>query len=74
MAEAGKALLLIGFIIILLGLLLTFSERLSFPVGRLPGDIVIKRDGFSFYFPIVSSIILSLLLTLILNLIFGLRK
>jgi hypothetical protein len=74
MADVGKALLLIGFIIVLLGLILTFSERIPFPIGRLPGDIVIKRDGMSFYFPIVSSIILSILLTLILNLIFGLRK
>jgi hypothetical protein len=39
---------------------------LGLPIGRLPGDIYVKRDGFSFYFPLTTSIILSIVLTLVL--------
>ena len=74
MEDLGKVLLLVGFLIILLGLVLTFAEKVPFPIGRLPGDIVIKRDGMSFYFPLMTSIILSILLTILLNLIFGLKR
>lgn len=74
MAELGKAVLLMGVILVFLGLLLTFAERLPMPIGRLPGDIVIKRDGMTFYFPIVTSLLLSLILTIALNLIFGLKR
>ncbi len=41
---------------------------LGVPVGRLPGDIVVRRGSFSFYFPLTTSIILSILLTLLLAL------
>ena len=74
MEDLGKVLLLVGFLIILLGLVLTFAEKVPFPIGRLPGDIVIKKDGMSFYFPLMTSIILSILLTILLNLIFGLKR
>jgi hypothetical protein len=50
---------------------LTFVPHFSFlKLGRLPGDIIIRRDNFSFYFPITTSIVLSLLLTLIFALFF----
>ena len=74
MAELGKAVLLMGVILVFLGLLLTFAERLPMPIGRLPGDIVIKRNGMTFYFPIVTSLLLSVILTIALNLIFGLKR
>ncbi|MGE5436843.1 MAG: DUF2905 domain-containing protein [Syntrophothermus sp.] len=51
------------FVTIILGLIWLFGDK--FPLGKLPGDIIIKKDNFTFYFPIVTSIILSLLLTLI---------
>lgn len=57
----GKALVLIGLAIAGLGLVM----MLGLPLGRLPGDIVVKRDNFSFYFPMTTSILLSLLLTLL---------
>jgi hypothetical protein len=60
----GKLLVLIGLGIAGLGLLI----MLGLPIGRLPGDIAVKRDNFSFYFPITTSIILSIILTLILAL------
>ena len=57
----GKALLILGLVIAGLGALI----MLGLPIGRLPGDIAVKRDNFSFYFPITTSIVLSILLTLI---------
>jgi len=66
----GKMLILMGLFVLLLGLVLTFAPRLRIPfLGRLPGDIRIEREGFSFYFPIVTCILLSVLLALLLNLI-----
>lgn len=63
----GKMLILLGIFIIIIGVLLVIGERIPF-VGRLPGDIIIKRERFTFYFPIVTCIILSLIITLILSL------
>ena len=60
----GKLLVLLGLAIAAVGL----AVMLGVPLGRLPGDIAIRRGNFSFYFPIVTSIILSILLTLILSL------
>ena len=57
----GKALVLIGLGIAGIGLLV----MLGIPFGRLPGDVVIRRGNFSFYFPLATSIVLSILLTLI---------
>jgi hypothetical protein len=69
MEGLGKILLIVGGIIVVLGLILVFSQHIPF-FGKLPGDIVIKKEGFSFYFPIVTFLILSLVLTIIINLIF----
>jgi uncharacterized protein HemY len=57
----GKILVVIGLVIAGLGLLV----MLGIPLGRLPGDIVIRRGNFSFYFPLATSIILSILLSLL---------
>ena len=57
----GKLLVVVGLAIAALGLLV----MLGLPFGRLPGDIVVRRGNFSFYFPLATSIILSILLTLI---------
>jgi len=66
MEGIGKILLIVGGIIVILGLILIFSQHIPF-LGKLPGDILVKRDGFSFYFPIVTFLILSLLITIIVN-------
>ncbi|HHW42916.1 MAG: DUF2905 domain-containing protein [Thermoanaerobacteraceae bacterium] len=65
----GKMLVLMGVMLLVMGGLLMAWERL-FHLGRLPGDILIHKGNFTFYFPIVTSIILSILLTIILNLVF----
>jgi DUF2905 family protein len=57
----GKALVWIGLGITALGLVM----MLGVPLGRLPGDIYVRRGAFSFYFPLATSIILSIILTLI---------
>ena len=64
----GKILIITGICIVVIGLLLTFWDKIPF-LGKLPGDIVYKGKNFTFYFPIVTSIILSLLISLILYLI-----
>ncbi|OAT85901.1 DUF2905 domain-containing protein [Desulfotomaculum copahuensis] len=65
----GKMLALTGVFLLLIGGLLMASDKLLH-LGRLPGDVYFHRGNFTFYFPVVTSIILSLLLTLVLNLIF----
>ena len=69
MYGVGKMIALMGVLLLIVGGLLMLSDRFLH-LGRLPGDIYIHRGNFTFYFPVVTSIVLSLLLTLILNLIF----
>jgi hypothetical protein len=64
LGSLGKILLIIGAVIAGIGLIMILADKIPW-IGRLPGDIYIKRDRFSFYFPIVICIIISLLLTLL---------
>jgi hypothetical protein len=64
----GKILLIAGGILIAIGLLLLFSGHIPF-LGKLPGDIVIKNDKFTFYFPIVTFLLLSIIITVIVNIV-----
>ncbi len=73
MNEIGKFLILTGVILVVVGVLLLLFGKVI-PIGKLPGDIYIKRDNFSVYIPIASAILLSILLTLLLNLIFLILK
>jgi len=59
----ARMLIVLGIGITILGILLYFGGRLG--IGRLPGDIYIKRGNFTFYFPIVTSILASIVLTVI---------
>ena len=61
----GKSLVLFGVILALVGLLLVFSDKIPW-LGKLPGDIHIKRENFEFWFPITTSVVLSVVLSLIL--------
>jgi hypothetical protein len=67
MGWLGKMLILFGTVLILLGGLLLLGGKLPF-LGRLPGDIVIRREHWSFYFPLTTSIVISILVTLLLSL------
>jgi len=64
----GILLIAVGVIIVIVGLLVYFSDRIPL-IGRLPGDIRIQRENFTFYFPLATSIILSVVISLILYLI-----
>ena len=65
--QFGKALIIFGAVIIILGVTLLFFDRLPF-VGKLPGDISFRSGHIRIYFPIVTCIIISVLVTIILNL------
>lgn len=60
----GKLLIGLGLVLIVAGLLLTFAGKIPF-LGKLPGDIRIEREHFTFYFPLGTCLLLSLLLSLV---------
>ena len=64
MSEIGKLLIVFGILIALVGVGLLLAGRLPW-IGRLPGDIYVRRGNFTFYFPLATSILVSLVLTLI---------
>lgn len=63
--QIGTTLIAIGLFLVVVGIALVVAPSIPF-LGRLPGDILIKRDGFTFYFPLATSILLSALLSLLL--------
>ena len=65
MPGLGKSLMVLGAVIALIGLLLTLAGKIPW-LGRLPGDIYIKRENFTFYFPLATSILVSVVLSFIL--------
>ncbi len=64
----GKILIIIGIVTVAIGGLLLLSSKIPW-IGKLPGDIIIERKHFTFYFPLATSILISIILTLILWLI-----
>ncbi|MFD3005811.1 MULTISPECIES: DUF2905 domain-containing protein [Thermus] len=72
--EVGKALLFLGVLLVLLGLVLLYFPKVFSWFGHLPGDIRIEREGLRVYIPITSALVLSLLLTLLWNLLGLLRR
>ena len=74
MGDLGRTLALIGGLLLGLGVVLILAGKLNLPVGRLPGDIVLRGKNTTFYFPIVTSILLSVLLSLFLYLVGKLRR
>jgi DUF2905 family protein len=64
MRDLGRLLIVFGAILLVVGLLFTVSGKIG--LGKLPGDIVYRRGNFSFYFPLMTSILLSIVLSLLL--------
>ena len=60
----GKLLIVTGLLIALVGVAISFGPKIPF-LGKLPGDLIIKRENFSFYFPLTSCLLISLLLSII---------
>lgn len=58
-----KILILSGLVLLIVGVLLPFISKL--PIGKLPGDIMIRKPGFTFYFPVTTMIIVSVVISLI---------
>ena len=65
MTELGKIIIVFGILLIGIGILITYSQRIPF-LGKLPGDIFISKNGFTFYFPLATSILLSIIVSAIL--------
>jgi hypothetical protein len=65
--ELGRIVVFVGVVLVVVGLVLIFSNRIPW-LGRLPGDIVVRRENFTIYVPIVTMILVSVVLTVLLNL------
>jgi len=68
MGEIARVIIIVGIVLIVIGFILLGIQKLPF-LGKLPGDILIKRENFTFYFPLATSIIISILISLVLYLI-----
>jgi len=67
MSDLGKTVITIGIILVAVGILMTIAGKIP-GVGKLPGDILIKKENFSFYFPLTTCILLSIILSTIMYL------
>ncbi|HPI27204.1 MAG TPA: DUF2905 domain-containing protein [Candidatus Marinimicrobia bacterium] len=70
MNQVGKLLIIFGVVLIVVGVLLTVAGKFPFldKIGRLPGDIIIRREHFTFYFPWVTCLLISLVFFILFNL------
>ena len=64
MSGLGKTLISFGIVLVIVGALVSFSDRLPW-LGHLPGDIHLQRGRFSFYFPLTTCIVVSIVISLI---------
>lgn len=64
--SVGKTIIYIGIVMVIIGSIIHFGGKF-FNLGRLPGDIYIEKENFSFHFPVATSLIVSIILTVILN-------
>jgi len=69
MDQVGRILVMFGIILITIGGLMILFGKFNIPIGRLPGDIIIKKKNVVVYFPLLTSLIVSVLITLILFII-----
>lgn len=68
-SQLGKLLIILGIVIIFVGIFISFMPKIPY-LGKLPGDIHIKRKNFTIYFPLTTSIIVSIIVSIILTAIF----
>jgi hypothetical protein len=73
LSQFGRVLVLVGAVVLFLGVLLVVADRVPL-VGRLPGDISVRGNGWTLYAPLATSIVLSVLLTVILSLVAWARR
>ncbi len=72
LGDMGRFIIIGGLILVVIGILLLLSEKIPY-IGRLPGDILIRKKNFTFYFPLMTGLLLSLILSLILYIIGRMR-
>lgn len=68
MEHIGRIILSLGIVLIIIGIIITLGSKIG--LGRLPGDIFIRKGSFTFYFPVLTSIVISIILTIIANIVF----
>jgi hypothetical protein len=73
LSQFGRVLVLVGAVVLFLGVLLVVADGVPL-VGRLPGDITVRGNGWTLYAPLATSIVLSVLLTVILSLVAWARR
>jgi ribose/xylose/arabinose/galactoside ABC-type transport system permease subunit len=66
MSDLGRILISLGLLLVVIGLIVVVFTRLNLPLGRLPGDFTWRGRGWSFSFPLATSILVSVVLSLIL--------
>ncbi len=66
MQDLGRLLIVFGAVVMIAGVMLLVAPRLPW-LGKLPGDILVRRDQFTFYFPVVTCVVVSIVLTVLLN-------
>ena len=74
MGDLGRMLVLLGGLLLVLGLVLILAGKVNLPIGRMPGDIVVRGKNTTFYFPLMTSIVLSVLLSLVLWMVNRMRR
>jgi len=74
MLSIGRIIAITGIFITVIGVLIMFLSKTNIPIGRLPGDIVIHKKNFTFYFPLATSIILSVFLSFLFYIISKFHK
>jgi len=62
----GRPLIIMGLVLVAAGLVISYSPKLPTWIGRLPGDINIKRDNFSFHFPLATCLLISAIISFIM--------
>jgi len=62
MSDLGRSIIAIGIVLIVAGIILTIAGKVP-GMGKLPGDIFIKKENFSFYFPLTTCILLSIIIS-----------
>lgn len=74
MADLGKMLLGLGFLLAVLGAILLIASRFGWPLGRLPGDFAWRGKNVSVFFPLGTSILISVVISLLLYLVSRFRR
>ncbi len=74
MGDIGRMLVVLGALILVIGVVLILAGKVNLPIGRMPGDIVIRGKNSTFYFPLMTSIVLSVILSLVLWVVGRMRR